>query len=120
MLEVLGRLSSNNVQKLTWLLDELAVPFHQENVGGRFGKTDSADYLTFNQHGTVPTLLDGKFSLWESNAILRYIAAKFDASFYPAQLQERAAVDKWLDWKVDLRTERFQPNGLSDWSFQPS
>ena len=109
MLALLGRRSSNNVQKVMWLLDELAVPFHQEDVGGPFGKTDSADYLALNPHGTVPTLVDGNFSLWESNAILRYLAAQFEASFYPAPLQERAAVDKWLDWQVGTLSPVFRP-----------
>lgn len=109
MLEVLGRRSSNNVQKVMWLLDELAIPFQQQDFGGPFGKTGTADYLKFNPHGTVPTLIDGDFSLWESNTILRYLAAKFDALYYPSQLQERAAVDKWLDWQLGTLSPAFRP-----------
>jgi glutathione S-transferase len=100
MLEVLGRRSSNNVQKVTWLLDERAIPFQQKDFGGPFGKTGTADYLQLNPHGTVTTLIDGGFCLWESNTILRYLAAKLDALYHPAHLQEHAAVDKWLEWQL--------------------
>ena len=109
MLKVLGRLSSNNVQKVLWLLEELGIEVLQEDYGGPFGKTQTPEYRQLNPNMTVPTLIDGSFSLWESNTILRYLAAKNQADFYPTDLQQRANIDKWLDWQLGTLSPTFRP-----------
>ena len=109
MLKVLGRRSSNNVQKVLWLLEELGVEFFQEDYGGPFGNTQTPEYRTLNPNATVPTLIDESFSLWESNAILRYLAAKHGSGLYPTNLQQRAHVDKWLDWQLGTLSPTFRP-----------
>lgn len=109
MTKVLGRSSSNNVQKILWLLDELGIAFVQEEYGGPIGKTRTPDYLKLNPNGTVPTLVEETFSLWESNAILRYLAAKHASSLFPTDLQQRANVDKWLDWQLGTLSPAFRP-----------
>jgi glutathione S-transferase len=48
----------------------------------------------------VPTLVDGTFVLWESNAILRYLATKAGSGLYPSGLQVRAGIERWLDWQL--------------------
>jgi len=94
-----GRLSSCNVQKVVWLLEELALPYERIDAGGDFGGLDDPAYLAMNPHGKVPTLRDGDLVVWESDAILRYLAARYGASTYwfedPAA---RAAVDQWFAW----------------------
>ena len=109
MLKVLGRRSSNNVQKVLWLLEELGVEFLQEDYGGPFGKTQTSEYRTLNPNATVPTMIDDSFSLWESNAILRYLGAKHRSSLYPTTLQERATIDQWLDWQLGTLGPTFRP-----------
>ncbi len=109
MIKVLGRRSSNNVQKVLWLLEELGIEFLQEDCGGPFGKTQTPEYRQLNPNMTVPTLIDGSFSLWESNTILRYLAAKNQADFYPTDLQQRANIDKWLDWQLGTLSPTFRP-----------
>jgi glutathione S-transferase len=109
MPKVLGRSSSNNVQKVLWLLDELGIAFVQEEYGGPIGKTRTPDYLKLNPNGTVPTLVEDTFSVWESNAILRYLAAKHASSLFPTDLQQRANVDKWLDWQLGTLSPAFRP-----------
>lgn len=109
MLRVLGRRSSNNVQKVLWLLEELGIDFLQEDYGGPFGKTQTPEFRNLNPNMTVPTLIDGAFSLWESNTILRYIAAGNQSDFYPTALQQRANVDKWLDWQLGTLVPAFRP-----------
>jgi glutathione S-transferase len=97
---LLGRSTSNNVQKILWLLDELGVPYEREDYGGPFGRTRDAAYLNLNPNGRIPTLLDGDFAVWESNAIMRYLARRFDAEhLYPPGLHARARCDQWLDWQ---------------------
>ncbi|MGH7077247.1 MAG: glutathione S-transferase N-terminal domain-containing protein, partial [Acetobacteraceae bacterium] len=76
MRKIWGRANSSNVMKVVWLLEELGLPYERVDVGGSFGKTDTAEYRAMNPNGLVPTLQeDDGFVLWESNAILRYLCA---------------------------------------------
>ena len=99
MLRVWGRTNSSNVMKVLWLLDELGLPYERIDAGGAFGRTGEAAYRAMNPPGLVPSLEDGDFALFESNAILRYLCnAHAPASpLYPAAPQPRAVVDAWLD-----------------------
>ena len=77
MLKIWGRNTSSNVQKVMWAIGEMALPHQRIDVGGAFGKNKEPPYLAMNPNGLVPTLEeeDG-FTLWESNSIVRYLAAK--------------------------------------------
>ena len=68
-----GRATSSNVMKAIWTLEELKLPYERIDVGGSFGKTDTSDYRAMNPTGLVPTLQEDDFTLWESNAICRYL-----------------------------------------------
>jgi glutathione S-transferase len=99
MLRLWGHPKSINVQKVLWALDELDLEFEGVDAGGKFGRVKDADYLTLNPNGLVPTLEDGNAAIWESNAILRYLAGKYGrAPFLPADLAQRARADAWTDW----------------------
>src|SRR6185437_12031170 len=93
-----GRANSSNVMKVIWLLEELKLPYHRIDVGGPFGKTDTAEYRAMNPTGLVPTLQEDDFTLWESNAIMRYIcnAHAPDSAVWPRDQHARANVDRWL------------------------
>lgn len=96
---VLGRLTSVNVQKVIWTLEELALPYEQVDVGGRHGGTETPDYRAMNPNGLVPTLRDDDLVIWESSAIVRYLAARYGtATLWRADPAERAIVDQWTDW----------------------
>ncbi len=94
-----GRATSSNVMKVIWLLEELNLPYDRIDVGGAFGKTDTPEYRAMNPTGLVPTLQEDTFTLWESNAILRYLCATYapDGPLWPQQLHARANVDHWMD-----------------------
>ena len=96
---VWGRATSSNVMKVLWGLGELNLPFERIDVGGAFGKTDTAEYRAMNPTGLVPTLQEGDFTLWESNAILRYIAQEHAANteLWPSDPHRRADIDRWMD-----------------------
>jgi glutathione S-transferase len=101
-----GRLSSANVQKAVWALEELGLSYEHIPLGGRFGGNATAEYLAMNPNGLVPTLRDGDLVVWESHAIVRYLAAAYGAgSLFPADPRERAIVDQWTDWTATT----FQP-----------
>lgn len=88
--------------KVVWLLDELGLPHERRDVGGPFGGTGTADYRAMQPLGLVPALEeDGGFTLFESNAILRYICnAHAPASpLYPAAPRPRAQVEAWMDFQ---------------------
>lgn len=100
MLKILGRKTSSNVQKVLWCCGEIGLAFERTDIGGPFGGNKAPEYLALNPNGLVPTLDDDGFVLWESNAIVRYLAAKHAAgSLYPSDLRVRADADRWMDWQ---------------------
>ena len=101
MLTIYGRTNSVNVQKVLWCLAELEVPYERVDAGLAFGKNNEAWYLALNPNGRVPLLVDGSFSLWESNSIVRYLAGKHGpGSLCPASLEVRALAERWMDWQL--------------------
>jgi glutathione S-transferase len=97
MLTIWGRLNSHNVKKVAWLTQEIGLPYVHHDVGGKFGM--DAAYLALNPNALVPTIEDEGLVLWESNAIVRYLAARHAPDrFWPADPATRATADKWMDW----------------------
>ncbi|AQV98184.1 glutathione S-transferase family protein [Cupriavidus necator] len=100
MLTIWGHLGSPNVRKVIWACEELGARYILKDVGGPFGGTGSPDYLARNPNGRVPTIEDDGLALWESHAILRYLAAKDpDKRLTSDDLRVRAAIDQWMDWQ---------------------
>jgi glutathione S-transferase len=110
VLRIWGRSNSINVQKVLWCCEELDVPYHRVDVGGPFGGNREPEYLRLNPNGLVPTISDGGFVLWESNAIVRYLAAKHGmGTLCPEDLAERADADRWMDWQMGTLWANFRP-----------
>jgi glutathione S-transferase len=109
-LRLWGHPRSINVQKILWALDELDLEFEGIDAGGKFGRVKDADFLTLNPNGLVPTLEDDNAAIWESNAILRYLATKYGAApFLPVDLALRARADAWTDWNNNTFWEHVRP-----------
>lgn len=100
MLKVWGRKTSSNVQALMWCIGELGLPYQRFDVGHRYGGNDTPEFLAMNPNGTVPVIRDGEMAaLWETGAILRYLAGRYAApEFWPEDPLARANVDKWAEW----------------------
>src|SRR3546814_17312080 len=99
-LRVLGRANSFNVRKVLWVAEELGIAFTREDYGRGFRPTDSAEFLALNPAGQVPVVIDGDVVLRESNAIVRYLAARERAEcFYPPDLVRRQGIAHWMDWE---------------------
>ncbi|APW41554.1 glutathione S-transferase family protein [Rhodoferax saidenbachensis] len=95
-----GRLSSLNVRKVVWAAQETGVAFTRSDAGLSFGVVKTPEYLSMNPNALVPTLQDGDFVLWESNAIVRYLCAKYgNATLYPQDLAARFDAERWMDWQ---------------------
>jgi glutathione S-transferase len=111
MIKIWGRNTSSNVQKVMWAIGEMKLAHQRIDVGGAFGKNNEAPYLAMNPNGLVPTLEeeDG-FTLWESNSIVRYLAAKHaDRTLEPADLKTRALAQKWMDWQLSVMAPAITP-----------
>lgn len=103
MLKVWGRKNSANVQEVMWALGELGLPHQHINLAGAFGGNREPSYLALNPNGLVPTIQDGDFVLWESNAIVRYLSAKYGAgTLAPADAETHARADQWMDWQLSV------------------
>jgi len=63
------------------------------------------EFLALNPNHKVPVLEDGDFHLWESCAIMQYLAEKTPSqSLYPTQIRSRADVNRWLFWSAQHLT----------------
>jgi glutathione S-transferase len=103
MLKIWGRKTSSNVQKAMFAVAELDLAHERIDIGGTFGKNREAPYLAMNPNGLVPTLEEDGFLLWESNSIIRYLAARHGAgTLEPADLRTRALAGKWMDWQLTV------------------
>lgn len=92
---------SPNCQKVVALAREVGVPLETVNIEVFKGATQTPEFLTKNPNGKIPVLEDDGLFLWESNAILEYVAAKADRSdLAPTAPRERADVDRWLSWQA--------------------
>ena len=98
MLKIWGRVTSVNVQKVVWCCDELGLAYERIDCGGKFGINDTPEYLAMNPNGLVPVIDEDGFILYESNAIVRYLAARNPALF-PQEPRKRADVDRWMEWQ---------------------
>jgi glutathione S-transferase len=98
MIRLLGRATSGNVQKVMFLLEEIGLAYSREDYGRQFGNTNTDDYRKLNPTMKVPTLIDGDVVIWESNSIMRYLAALHAPQLTGATPAERTYVERWMDW----------------------
>jgi glutathione S-transferase len=97
-LHLWGRLSSINVRKVVLCAQWLGLELPRTDAGLSYGVVDTPAYRAMNPNGLVPVLQDGDFTLWESNAILRYLCERQGRGM-PADLRTRAEANRWLDWQ---------------------
>lgn len=109
MLKIWGRHNSSNVRKVLWCAEEIGLPYESIEVGGAFGGTQSAEYRAMNPNGLVPVIEDHGLPLWESNTIVRYLAARYAlGALYPEDVVERAQSEKWMDWTTATFSPAFR------------
>jgi glutathione S-transferase len=99
MLKIWGRKTSINVQKAMWTIGELGLEYQREDVGGPYGGLDRPEFAALTPHRLIPVLQDGDAVVWESNAIIRYLAARYGSgTLWPEDPTVRARTDQWMDW----------------------
>lgn len=91
---------SGNSRKVMMTLEELGLDHEKVVVDLMSRAQRSPDYLALNPNGRVPTLVDGDLVLWESSAIMLYLAEKRpQAGLIPANPAARATMYQWLVWQ---------------------
>ena len=98
-LAILGRITSINVRKVCWTADLIGLSYRTEVWGLPHRDPREAEFLKLNPNAQVPVILDDGFVLWESGAIMRYLADKHRSGLWPKDLKERAVVDQWVTWQ---------------------
>ena len=110
MLRIWGRTSSINVQKVMWTVAELGLAHERIDVGGTFGRLDGPDYAALNPNRLIPVLEDGSTVIWESNSIVRYLAARYGSGgLWPEDPGQRAEADRWMDWQLTTLQPAISP-----------
>lgn len=100
MIRLWGRITSINVRKVALTLRLLDVPYERIDAGLKFGVVTTPEYLARNPNALVPLLDDDGYELWESNVIVRYLAARYgDGRLYPQDLHQRFDAERWMDWQ---------------------
>ncbi len=125
-MQLYGRTTSYNVQKVLWLLTELNLDFKHIECGGRHGGLDSEQFLALNPLGKVPVLIDDNKIIRESNTILRYLAASYGGkSWWFDEPYKRSQYEIWMDWSIDVFEPAFvgvfwgyyrTPDSQRDWN----
>lgn len=108
MLKIWGRANSINVQKVMWTVAELGLDHERIDLGGKFGGVDTPEHLARNPHGLIPVIEDNRTVVWESHAIVRYLAAKYgDGGLWPTDPATRASADMWMEWAQTVLQRNF-------------
>ncbi|MBU1304481.1 MAG: glutathione S-transferase family protein [Alphaproteobacteria bacterium] len=100
MLKLLGRITSINVRKVLWALDELGIGYDREDWGLPLRDPKVPEFLALNPNGQVPVLVDGDFVLWESVAVMAYVNEAHGAgALMPQDAKARALAMQWVQWQ---------------------
>ena len=93
-----GRITSINVRKVIWALQELGMRFERKDAGAAFGVVHTDEYAQLNPNRLVPLMVQGERTLWESNVIVRYLCAS-QQRLCPTDPWLRADAERWMDWQ---------------------
>jgi glutathione S-transferase len=99
-MKLYGFSASPNTWKVRALAAYLKTPLDYEFIDLLKGAQQAPAFLALNPTGRTPVLTDGDFTLWESNAILQYVASKTSTPLYPADARNRADITRWLCWEL--------------------
>ena len=90
---------SPNALRVRAVANELGIALELVDVNLGDAKAKVETLLPWNPNAKVPVLVDGDFVLWESRAIIAWLASlKPEAGLYPADPRRRAIVDQWSYW----------------------
>lgn len=98
-MKLYGHPYSNAARRVQMLCEECGIPYTYQTVDLSKAEQYTPEYLALNPNGKVPVIDDDGYVVWESQAIMRYLADKHKAhSWYPSEPRARIQVEQWLDW----------------------
>ncbi len=100
MMKLHGPILSNNVQRPLLIARHLGLAVETVPVDMVKGEHKSDAYRALNPHGRIPVLVDGDYALWESEAIIHYLAAQKPDAIYPDDLKARSTILSWVVWGI--------------------
>lgn len=86
-----GKLSRASI--VQWYLEELEIPYEYIQLDMQAQEHKQPEFLAINPMGRVPAIIDEDFQVWESGAILLYLAEKYSQI---SSLQERTILNQWI------------------------
>jgi glutathione S-transferase len=99
-MKLYGFPASPNTWKVRAVAAHLGLPLDFELIDLSKGQQRSPEYLALNPTGRTPTLVDGDFKLWESTAIMQYLASRKPNSLWPNDARARADIARWQSWQL--------------------
>ena len=99
-MKLYGFPASPNTWKVRAVAAHLGLPLELIIVDLSQGRQRSPDYLALNPTGRTPTLVDGDFVLWESTAIMQYLASRSRNALWPDDARVRADIMRWQSWQL--------------------
>ena len=91
---------SPNTWKVRAVAAHIGLPLELEFVDLSKGQQQTPEYLALNPTGRAPVLVDGDFILWESNAIMQYLADRTPNRLWPNDARARADIMRWQSWQL--------------------
>lgn len=91
---------SPNTWKVRAVAAHLGLPVEEVFVDLMKGAQMDPDYLALSPTGRTPTLVDGDFVLWESTAIMNYLASQKPNTLWPDSPKARADIMRWQSWHL--------------------
>ena len=98
-MKLYGFAGSPRTWKVRAVASHLGIPLEFEQLDPTKGETRTPQYLALNPTGRTPTLVDGDFVLWESDAIMQYLASKKPNTLWPDDPRTRADIMRWQNWQ---------------------
>jgi glutathione S-transferase len=91
---------SPNTWKVRAAAHQMGTTLELDFVDLTKGQQRSPEYLALNPCGRAPVLVDGDFTLWESNAIMQYLGARTKTPLWPDDARARADITRWQSWHL--------------------
>lgn len=98
MIKLYGVSISNNVAKVRYCLSYLNLAYELIETSPIKGETQTDSFRQISPSGKVPAIDVDGFTLFESNAINRYLAVIQQSPIYPVDAEKRAKIDAWMDY----------------------
>jgi glutathione S-transferase len=110
MLTIYGNDHSSCTQKVIWCAEELGLAYRLIDKGGSFGGLGDPEYVKLNPNRLIPTIDDDGFVLWESGAILCYLASRYGkGTLYPSDDHARGEAYRWVLWQTGTVRSAIMP-----------